>query len=110
MYGTRDAPAVWQRLVKKVSTELGFSASRISACVYVHRARGLRIVANVDDFLVMGPKCELESLRRQLQLGYEVDGDTQRAQTVEEREEGDTRCAAFSVGGGAQVRMGPQDM
>ena len=75
MYGTRDAPAVWQRLVKKVMTELGFSASRTSACVYVHRARGLRVVVLVDDFLVTGPKSELHELRRQLQLGYEVDGD-----------------------------------
>ena len=75
MYGTRDAPAVWQRLVKKVMTDLGFVASRTSACVYVHRARGLRVVAHVDDFLVTGPKPELVELRRQLQLGYEVDGD-----------------------------------
>ena len=75
MYGTRDAPAVWQRLVKKVMSELGFVASRTSACVYVHRARGLRVVARVDDFLVTGPKPELVELRRQLHLGYEVDGD-----------------------------------
>ena len=75
MYGTRDAPAVWQRLVKKVMTELGFTASRTSACVYVHRARGLRVVAHVDDFPVTDLKSELQELRRQLQHGYEVDGD-----------------------------------
>ena len=32
MYGTRDAPAVWQRLVKKVMTELGFEPSRTTPC------------------------------------------------------------------------------
>ena len=75
MYGTRDAPAVWQRLVRRVMVELGFEFSRTAACVYVHRARGLRVVAHVDDFLVTGPKAELVELRRQLQEGYEVDGD-----------------------------------
>ena len=34
MYGTRDAPAVWQRLVRKVMTEMGFEASRTTPCVY----------------------------------------------------------------------------
>ena len=75
MYGTRDAPAVWQKLVRKVTFELGFIALRTSACVYVHRSRGLRVVAHVDDFLVTGPKPELIEFRRQLQLNYEVDGD-----------------------------------
>ena len=75
MCGTRDAPAVWQRLVRRIMLELGFVSSLTSACVYVHHARGLRVVAHVDDFLVTGPKPELIELRRQLQLGYEVDGD-----------------------------------
>ena len=35
----------------------------------------MRVVAHVDDFLVTGPKSELKELRRQLQPGYEVDGD-----------------------------------
>ena len=35
MYGTRDAPAVWQRLVHRILTELGFTPSRTAACVYV---------------------------------------------------------------------------
>ena len=75
MYGTRDAPAVWQRLVRRVMLELGFEASRTSACVYAHRTRGLRVVAHVDDFLVTGPKVEPIELRRKLQKGCEVGGD-----------------------------------
>ena len=86
MYGTRDAPAVWQRLVRRVMAELGFTASRTSACVYVHGARGLRVVAHVDDFLVTGPKLELIELRRQLQKDYEVDGDILGFDPDEERE------------------------
>ena len=75
MYGTRDAPAVWQRLVRKVMLQLGFHASRTAACVYVHRTRGLQVVAHADDFLVTGPKVESMALKAQLQRDYEVDGD-----------------------------------
>ena len=75
LYGTRDALAVWQRLVRRVMSELGFCASKTAACVYVHRPRGLRVVAHVDDFLVTGPKAELIELRQQFQKDYEVDGE-----------------------------------
>ena len=75
MYGTRDAPAVWQRLVHRILSELGFNQSRTAACVYVHHRKGFRVVAHVDDFLVTGPRPELESLRYMLQQKFEVDGD-----------------------------------
>ena len=75
MYGTRDAPAVWQRLVRKVMTEMGFEASRTTPCVYWHKRRQLRVVAHVDDFLVTGPKDELLRVRAELKRNYEVDGD-----------------------------------
>ena len=75
MYGTRDAPAVWQKLVRKTLLDLGFEASRTSACVYVHHQRQVKIVAHVDDFLCTGPKVQLLGLRDQLKANFEVDGD-----------------------------------
>lgn len=75
MYGTRDAPAVWQRLVQRILGGLGFMASRTAACVYFHRQRRLKVVAHVDDFLVTGPRLELERFRKELQGEFEVDGD-----------------------------------
>ena len=89
MYGTRDALAVWSRLVKKMSTELNFRPSRITPCVYWNRERQLRVVAHVDDFLVTGPKGELLELRSQLKKKYEADGD------VLGLEEGEARQAKF---------------
>ena len=86
MYGTRDAPALWQRLVRRVMGDLGFRASRTAACVYVHPTRHLRVVAHVDDFLVTGPKAELFELRRQLQEGYKVHGDVLGLGTDEKKE------------------------
>ena len=75
MYGTRDAPAVWQRLVRKVLLEQGFESSRTTACLYRHPERHLKVIAHVDDFLVSGPRRELHTLRKDLQEGYEVDGE-----------------------------------
>ena len=56
MYGTRDAPAVWQRLVRRIMTKLGFRASKTMACVYAHARKHLKVVAHADDFLVTGPE------------------------------------------------------
>ena len=69
-----------------VMVELGFEYSRTAACVYVHRARCLRVVAHVDDFVVTGPKSELVELRRQLEVGYEVDGDILGLEADEKRQ------------------------
>ena len=63
MYGTRDAPAVWQKLVRQTLVNLGFTPSKTCACVYVHHVRKIRIVAHVDDFLCTGPKIELIKMR-----------------------------------------------
>ena len=75
MYGTRDAPAEWSRLVKSMMVELNFVPLITSACVYMNRERGIRIVSHVDDFLCSGPIAQLQWLRRTLKEKYEVDGD-----------------------------------
>ena len=41
MYGTRDAPAAWSRLVRKMLMDLGFTPCRTAACVFVHHSRGI---------------------------------------------------------------------
>ena len=43
-------------------------------CVYVHIISGLLIVALVDDFLVLGARCDLADLLRGLQAEYECSG------------------------------------
>ena len=75
MYGTREAPAAWSRLVKKMLTELKSRPSRTTPCVYWNRERQLRVVAHVDDCLFTGPQEELLELRSQLKKKYEVHGD-----------------------------------
>ena len=51
MYGTRDAPQVWQGEVQKTMKKLGFSASVATPCLYVNEITGVKVVAHVDDFL-----------------------------------------------------------
>ena len=75
MYGTRDAPAAWSRLVRVMLSKLGFEACNTAACVFDHPERKLQIVSHVDDFLCAGDASDLQWLRSQLREGYEVDGD-----------------------------------
>ena len=54
MYGTRDAPIIWQATVDKMLITLGFRCSVLQPGVYIHDCRQLRVMVHVDDFLVVG--------------------------------------------------------
>ena len=75
MYGTRDAPAAWSRLARSMLVDLGSTACRTAACVFVHPSKGMEIVSHVFDFLCSGPPRYLVELRKMLREKYEVDGD-----------------------------------
>ena len=72
MYGTRDAPALWQAEVRSQMEALGFEVSPAYPCVYFHRKKNVRIVAHVDDFLCLGPRAGLEWVYSQLQREFEL--------------------------------------
>ena len=55
MYGTRDAPQVWQGEVRKVMEEFGFQVSVGFPCLYHNEGTGVDAVVHVDDFMVAGP-------------------------------------------------------
>ena len=74
MYGTRDAPQVWQEEVQKTMEELGFKGLVSTPCVYYFKATGVRVVANVDDFLCTGSKSALEELQQDLGKRYQMKG------------------------------------
>ena len=54
LYGTRDASANFQALVKDVMTGAGFTQSRYNPAMYRHRARDLRVMIHRDDFISSG--------------------------------------------------------
>ena len=75
MYGLREAPAIWQSVVRDLMCKLGFEACVTVPCVYYHEDRDLVVVAHVDDFLVSGPHGELERLKAEIQASYDCEGD-----------------------------------
>ena len=72
MYGTRDAPAAWQKMLGHVMTQLGFKACKTIPCVYVHAKKSIRTVVHVDDFLVSGEAPELEWLELELTKHFSI--------------------------------------
>ena len=52
MYGTRDAPQVWQEEVRKTMDQLGFKECVAQPGIYVHLERTLQVISHVDDFSV----------------------------------------------------------
>ena len=70
MYGTQDAPAVWQRVVGQMLRDRGFLPSRTLACMYYNVETGLNIVAHVDDLLVVGEKTQCEALLKGSEKGF----------------------------------------
>ena len=74
MYGTQDAPAIWQKVIGQMLVSRGFIASKVLACVFFNPETGLRLVAHVYDFLVAGDKQACEDLLADLQCEFEVEG------------------------------------
>merc|ERR1711954_121436 len=56
LYGTRDAPQIWQHEVRRTLTELGFLQSVPQPSVYIRDKTGLYFVAHVDGFLTVGDR------------------------------------------------------
>ena len=59
MYGLRDAPQIWQRVVRTMLERRGFEPLVATQCMYVNPDNGIVIVAHVDDFLCLGKKEDL---------------------------------------------------
>ena len=55
LYGTRDAPALWEAYAAAQLTALGFRRGRSNACVYWHPQRRLRCLVHGDDFVLTSP-------------------------------------------------------
>ena len=54
MYGTGDAPQVWQDHLRLVMERLGFAESKMMPGVYFNSSTGIEVATHVDDFFVVG--------------------------------------------------------
>ena len=86
MYGTRDAPQVWQAEISGTLEMLGFHQSVGSPCVYYNTGAGVRAVVHVDDFLVTGPKDAMNKFKIELEKKYKLKGAMLGPGGDEERE------------------------
>ena len=66
LYGTRDAPALWGKFVRKSLTEMGFTPGAASSCLYSHSQRDLALVVHGDDFTIAGAVADLEWVHEEL--------------------------------------------
>jgi len=85
MYGTRDAPQVWQEEVRRTMEELGFKGLISTPCVNYNKSSGVRVVAH--GFLCTGPKGALEELERELGKRFSMKGQM-LGPGLEEQKEG----------------------
>ena len=75
MYGLRDAPLIWQKVVRTMLVKRGFESLTTTQCVYINPTTSTIIVAHVDDFLCLGSKGGLRELLRDLQTEFECSGE-----------------------------------
>ena len=74
LYGTRDAPQLWQKTLTAVLLKIGFKGIQLQPGFFVHGSRELVMVTHVDDFLIGGPPEELIWLTAELKKHFEISG------------------------------------
>eukprot|EP00434_Breviolum_minutum_P042976 symbB.v1.2.038276.t1/scaffold5896.1/size48089/1 len=72
MYGTQDAPAIWQAHYTGILESAGFKRGRSNASVFYREADGVRVVVHGDDFLALGDRTGLDELDALLRRSYEL--------------------------------------
>ena len=72
LYGTRDAPQIWQHEVRRTLKGMGFRQSVLQPSVYMHDSRDILLVVHVDDFLVAATQEELDWVYAEMSKAYEL--------------------------------------
>ena len=73
MYGTRDAPMIWQDHLRKTLIDKKFKESVTHPGVFRHETRDLFMCVHVDDLLCTGVRDDLVWLKFQLSKEYELE-------------------------------------
>jgi hypothetical protein len=72
LYGTRDAALNWTAEYTKTLEGLGFVKGRASTCNFRHVSRDIKLTVHGDDFLVAGPRSDLDWLKTKMQQKYDI--------------------------------------
>ena len=73
MYGTRDAPMIWQDHLRETRLDMKFKESVTHPGVFQHETRDMFLCVHVDDLLCTGLREDLIWLERQLLKEYELE-------------------------------------
>ena len=70
LYGTRDAPKLWEGLYTKTLVEMGFKAGKASANCFFHPSLDVRCVVHGDDFTFSGSDEALNWIQGQMEKTF----------------------------------------
>ena len=73
MYGTRDAPMIWQDHLRKTLLDMKFKESVAHPGVFQHETRDILLCVHVDELLCTGVRDDLLWLKLQLMKVYELE-------------------------------------
>ena len=73
MYGTRDAPMIWQDHLRKTLLDMKFKESVTHPGLFQHDTRDIVLCVHVDDLLCTGVRDDLLRLKSQLLKDYELE-------------------------------------
>ena len=72
LYGTRDAPQIWQSEVRRTLESLGFRRYAFQPSVYIHDAKEILLVTHVDDFLGAASQDALDWVYKEVSKVHEL--------------------------------------
>ncbi len=72
LYGTRDAPNIWQKEVTKAFSDMGLLESPHHPGVYATRDGKVRAVAYFDDLLIVGKRKHVAEVLKSLEQKYSL--------------------------------------
>ena len=78
LYGTREAPQLWNNELRRALGTTGFQSSRLHPRVFNHWRKDVYIVAHMDGLLVAGPPSDLEWVQGEIKKIYEIQGEMLR--------------------------------
>ena len=73
LYGTRDAPMIWQDHLQKTPLDMKFKESVTHPGVFQHETRDILFCVHVDDLLCTGLREDLMWLKKQFLKEYELE-------------------------------------
>ena len=72
LYGTRDAAINFQKEVRKVMANSGFSNGRYNVSTYYNKNRDLKTMVHGDDFVTVGSLEDVNWMKKQLDARFEL--------------------------------------